>query len=883
MTAPFFTRLFPSLLTNCLVVPGFFLFAGLLSACHNPQLSARQQALDTVHVSARNNAMDIFRTSSPRIWDIVNTTVTLRFDFEKKQADGDALLQVMAYTRPQDTLVLDAKSMDIHRVALKSPLSEALQPLPYTYDGKQLKIDVSRVPFGNLDIKSSQFIRIEYTAKPYAQPATGSSAIAEGRGLYFINTDHAIPGKPVQIWTQGETESNSHWIPTIDKPNQRSTFTISLVVPDSMTTLSNGHLASRKPLANGMRMDTWAIFQPIQVYAAMFAIGRFDIVRDSWQNNEGQSFEVSYYVEPKYAPNAHGMFRYTPEMMTYFSKATGVSYPWTKYSQVVVRDYVSGAMENTTATLFGEFANKDRRQLLDESNEDVVSHELFHQWFGDYVTCESWSHITLNESFASFGELLWRRYKHGRASADEHAWGDLQSYLQSARLNDPPLVRFHYRNREDVFDRVSYQKGACILRYIESLISDTLMSRSMETYLRANAQESAEADNWRLALERITGLDWRPFFNQWYYRGGHPVLQLRYAYNDAAHKMSLTVRQQSAPDSNYLYDLPVKTAVIYEGQAPRIEHWRINRREQQYQFPADAQGRYPLVIVDADHVLPAMIDEEKPMKMWLSQLKLSNDYISKVMAVNAAMRNDAQSLAPSVLAAGLADTIGKVRLYTLQQIAGLKRQSARDVLLTQVRLMSATGNNQERAAAYDVLGKWKDRNELHDMIVAVSDSSYLVSGAALGALSSLVPDTAYALAKEVLKQHPRSLLEAAVWTAISNQGKAEDLAFFQQKAIRAYGRQKIALAQNVALLAKATTDDSVFAHSLALIQKMTADEAIGGYRFAIGSLAFGLAKEYRDGKNAWRMKAAQETAQSIQKLEHDEDNLSKYRQIANSK
>src|ERR1700761_7818012 len=157
------------------------------------------------------------------------------------------------------------------------------------------------------------------------------------------------------------------------------------------------------------------------------------------------------------------IFRHTPEMIEFFSQITGVSYPWNKYDQVIVRDYVSGAMENTTASLFGEFMNQNAREIADRSNEDVVSHELFHMWFGDYVTCESWTNITVNESFANYGEQLWRAHKYGKAAGDELAYNDLQGYISSAQLNDPQLVRFYYDSREDVFDAISYNKGGAIL------------------------------------------------------------------------------------------------------------------------------------------------------------------------------------------------------------------------------------------------------------------------------------------------------------------------------------------------------------------------------------------------------------------------------------
>ncbi len=868
-------------LRSCLLISFCSLAATLQFSCHSPRaLTATPVSTTSTQATDTSAAMRIFRTSSPRVWSIVNTTLTLSFDFEKKEAQGEELLQIMPYAHAEDTLVLDAKSMDIVSVAEKSLFSDALQPLGYSYDGKQLKIDVRHLRFGNMESKLAQTIRIEYVAKPYAAATGGSAAIGEDRGLYFINTDHKIPGKPVQIWTQGETESNSHWMPTIDKPNQRSTFNITLIVPDSMQTLSNGYMVSSLPFGSGMRKDVWSMLQPIQVYAAMFAIGNYALVRDVWYNHKMQRFDVNYYVEPQYAPFARQMFSNTTEMMTYFSTVTGVPYPWTKYSQVVARDYVSGAMENTTASLFGEFVNKNARQLLDENNEDVVSHELFHQWFGDYVTCESWTHINLNESFASYGETLWRRYKYGQASADEHAWGDLQTYLEAAKQNDPPLVRYHYRSREDVFDRISYQKGACILRYMHDLMGDTLMTHAMRDYLLGHSLESAETDDWRLAVENATGLDWTPFFNQWYFRGGHPTLRVRYAFDDAGKKMKLNIQQQSAPDSNFLYDLSLKAAVIYQGKPARIESLHINKRNQQFSFPADAEGRYPLVIVDANHVLPGKIDEEKPMQVWLDQLHYSSDYISKLLAVDAALRNDGQSLSPTLLADALRDTMQSIRLYTLRSLKNMKRQTTRDVLLPQVKyVVQTSGNNKQRAAAFDLLGTWNNRDEIQAMITASGDSSYLVSGAALGALNQLAPDTAYILAREILKHDPKDLLEASAWTSVSTKGAPEDFELLSRNLLRVYGGEKMALASNLTNYARATKDEKLFTKCLTIIDSMSASESIAKYRFSIGSNLFLLAKYYKDEPASSRLNQVKKFADDVLSRETDAGNLAKYRKL----
>jgi aminopeptidase N len=251
--------------------------------------------------------------------------------------------------------------------------------------------------------------------------------------------------------------------------------------------------------------------QPHAPYLFFIGAGDFAVVKDTWKGKE-----VSYYVDKEYAPVAKKIFGLTPEMMTYFSKITGVEYPWVKYGQMVAHDYVSGAMENTTATLHGDGAQQDARELVDGNNwEGTIAHELFHQWFGDYVTTESWSNLTLNESFANYSEYLWDEYKYGKDKADATHYSAMQGYLGSGS-EKKDLVRFYYGDKEDMFDAVSYNKGGRILHMLRNYVGDSAFFKSLNLYLTTNKYKSAEAHQLRLAFEEITGKDLNLFFNQWY-------------------------------------------------------------------------------------------------------------------------------------------------------------------------------------------------------------------------------------------------------------------------------------------------------------------------------------------------------------------------------
>lgn len=532
--------------------------------------TVKEVDLDTLTVSVPGGARP-YRGAEPRWWNIVHTRIALSFNLPEKTAAVQEWIKLHPYCYDTDSLVLDAKNMRVDSVLLTGQKNN--NTLRYTYDNNHLKIYFGCF-YHATDTVNLYF---RYTAMPYNYLSNGSAAITEDRGLYFINTDFHQPGKPAQIWTQGETESNSNWMITIDKPNTRFTTQVELTVPDSFTTLSNGVLKKQLKKSGNTRTDIWNMDIPVSAYTVMFAIGKYNITKDRWRNKE-----VRYYVEPAFAPYARKMFNNTVEMMEYFSERTGVPYPWPAYSQVVVRDYITGAMENTSASVFGEFINQNAREIADRNYEDIVAHELFHQWFGDYVTAESWSNLTVNESFANYGEQLWRTYKHGKASGDELAYNDLQSYIRMARVNDPQLVRFYYDSREEMFDHVSYNKGGAILRYLHSLTGDKAFDKAMNLYLVRNAQHTAEAHNWRMAVEEATGLDWNWFFNEWYYRAGHPVIRIVYNYNDSLQVLGVSVHQVDN-DNHSLYHMPLKTAVIY-GAEKTFEDWHITKRKDTFTY-----------------------------------------------------------------------------------------------------------------------------------------------------------------------------------------------------------------------------------------------------------------------------------------------------------
>lgn len=531
-----------------------------------------------------------YKASHEKSWLLKHTDLKVEFMFSNRSMVGTARITLAPFAQPADSLILDAKNMLINRVSIAKPETGVDAALAYTYhDSAHLGILFPEPVPADKEIT----IQIEYVAFPYESNGNGNLAITDDRGLYFINHDLADPLKPRQIWTQGETESSSHWFPTIDAPNQKMTQRIAMTVPDTMVTLSNGMLVKSEKKPNGFRTDIWEQKLPHAPYLSMMAVGNWSVVKDNWRNKE-----VNYYVEKKYQPYAKMTFGNTPEMMEFFSNFLGVDFAWDKYSQVVVRDFVSGAMENTSATVHMESLQQTPDEFRDKSMEDYVSHELFHQWFGDLVTAESWANITVNESFATYGEYLWRNYKYGQTSADYILEDFRDNYNWLGFDADKTLVRFNYHKEGEMFDNVSYQKGALILHMLRNFLGDTIFRKGLKKYLTDFRFQSAEAVNLRLCMEAVSGKDLNWFFDQWYLGKGHPEIVLSFSSKIPREPIHLYIQQTQTYRN--CFNFPISIKYGYGGKVFSKQVFVKNRTED---VVLDLTENPDWLIFDADNCL----------------------------------------------------------------------------------------------------------------------------------------------------------------------------------------------------------------------------------------------------------------------------------------
>jgi aminopeptidase N len=660
-----------------------------------------------------DNTIKTYRKTETTIHDLIHTKLKVDFDFKKRQMHGEAWITAKSHFYPKQNLVLDAKAMQIHNVSNND------NKLDYNYDGSKLIIDLGRVY-----TKDEKFtVYIKYTAQPEEVKQIGSRAISDAKGLYFIDPDDIDPEKPTQIWTQGETESSSCWFPTIDTPNQKTTEEIFITIPEKFSTLSNGLLYSQIDNEDGTRTDHWKMKQAHAPYLFFMGIGEYSIIKDHWKG-----IEVNYYVEPEYQDVAKEIFGNTPEMIQFFSNRFGVSYPWEKYSQIVAHDFVSGAMENTTATLHNESAYQKKGQLIDENKwEDVISHELSHHWFGDLVTTESWSNITLNESFATYATYLWREYKYGKDHANALLYQYKSSYASNKDLYDRDLVRFHYSSREDVFDGVSYQKGANILHMLRKQLGDEAFFSGLQMYLQKNQYKSAETHQLRIALEEVSGKDLNPFFNQWYYKNGHPILHISYEYNDLLNQVTVVIKQ-----AEQIFSFPLSIDV-YESGTVANHQVQVTQREQSFTF--NYSKRPNLVNINADHSLLCEINDDfKTLDNYIFQYNHASHYMDRREAILYLSKHQDNEASFKSLTKALNDSYHGLRILALESINLTYKFKKKSTIKTIENIATSDPKTKVRAVAIKVLGKLVDPVYKPVFKRGMNSQSYAVKGNATLAL-----------------------------------------------------------------------------------------------------------------------------------------------------
>lgn len=754
-----------------ILVLGLFSSCGLLNK--DPQKSATvKRQLDTIEISQQKAYLkQPYQPAQPRPMDLVHTKLRLDPIWETASLKGEATLTITPTFYPQDSVVIDAHNFVFHSIRLKEKTGNNNE-LSYHYDSQHLVVQFPKT----LKAQDTLKLFLDYTAR-LSNLEKDKSAVAGSKGMYFINPKGKIPEKPKQIWTQGETEYSSHWFPTFDQPNVKTTQEVYLTVDTAYTAISNGEKVYDATNADGTHTVYWRQSKPHAPYLFMLAVGKYVKVQDSWQD----SIPVNYYVEPQYKQYAQMIFGATPEMMDYYSRILDFDYPWAKYAQVPVRDFIAGAMENTSATIHFSGIQHNKRQHLHRTYETLIAHELIHHWFGDLVTCESWANLAMNEAFATYGEHLWMRHSHGEEAAAIQWQNDLNRYLNESRRKKRPLIQYHYKAPGRLFDAHRYQKGACILRMLHAELGSKAFFKGLSYFLKQHAYQPVEHHDLRLALEHVTGRSLKWFFDQWFRSAGHPKLMVDQHYDSANDEVLLTVKQQQNTNKYPVFKLPMAIDVHHKNGEVKRHQIIINEKADSFYFPAKQPPH--LVNFDAEKVILAEKNLRFGLDAWIYQFNNTESYLNQYEAIthiSDSLGALTYSKAEALTKKALNSSYRRIRLEGLNMVRDTSHPRLSANFANKVKSLAKNDpETRVRGFAYQTLADYDYANKfLGTFKDGLQDSAYYVVRQALDALKATNPKLALKASKELTDTRSDRLLYV-VAKLHAKQGTQEADSFLQ--------------------------------------------------------------------------------------------------------
>ena len=674
----------------------------------------------------------------------------LILDIPNQSFSGTCTLTLLPIRNGIQQLTLDAVNLNIQSVQVDET------PQAFDYDGEQLHIQMLKATETGKAIKIAIAYGVE---KPQ-------------RGLYFIAPDKHYPNKPTQVWTQGEDEDSRFWFPCFDYPGQLATSEIRVRVPKSLIAISNGELITTEEVGDDKTYH-WLQQQVHPTYLMTLAVGDFAEIRDEWQGKP-----VTYYVEKGYEEEARRSMGKTPQMIEFFSEKFGYPYPYPKYAQVCVDDFIFGGMENTSTTLLTDRCLLDERAALDnDRTESLVAHELAHQWFGDLVVIKHWSHAWIKEGLASYSEVFWTEHEYGADDAAYYLLGEARSYLaeDSSRYRRP-IVTHIYREAIELYDRHLYEKGACVYHMIRTELGDELFWKAIQTFVQDNAHKTVETIDLLRAIEKASGRNLLFLFDQYVFRGGHPDYKVAYSWDNDSQLAKVTVAQTQAKEGkngsdSELFDLKIPIAFGYteqDAKAPELKTFavRVHEREQSFYFPLEKKPQF--ISFDCGNNYLKTVSLEYPTPELKAQLQSDPDPISRIYAAKALAKKGGLEAVKALSDALTNDSFWGVRAEVAKQLVSVKLDQAGDALIAGLKDKDA----RVRRSVVEALSKIKtieSYNALKELLEQ-GDASYYVEASAASALGKMVSATLKDKEDEVLQLLTNVLRQRAGWNEVVRSG-----------------------------------------------------------------------------------------------------------------
>jgi aminopeptidase N len=640
-----------------------------------------------------------------RDYDLQHSKIALKFDIDQRKVIGDVTHSVSILRENTTRLSFDSVGLTIQSVTVNKSAAK------FETTSAKLLVSLSGTP----KVGDKFEVEIRYEGKP-------------NKGMYFILPDKNYPKQPIEIWTQGESEDTRYYLPTYDYPNDRLTTETIMTVPAAWTTVSNGKLISVTDAGNGQKTWTWRESQPSSTYLITAVAGEFDEAKQSLRN-----LPLTYYAPKGRGDRLLPNYERTPQMIELFSKKIGVDYPWEKYAQVMVDYFVAGGMENSSATTNTAESLRDPKLIPEypTNTDDLISHELAHQWFGDLVTCKDWANIWLNEGFATFFETVWTESHYGKDQAAYDIWKTRRAWFATTSLYDKPIVRRNFDESEE-FDDNAYGKGGWVLYMLRHQLGDDAFWRSIKHYLEVNRGKNVVTPDLIKAIEETTHVNVDRFFQQWIYGAGAPKFDLAYTYDAEKHQVALTIKQTQKVAGNVgIFSAPVDVEIT-TASGPKLYPAHVYKADETFTFPSDSPPL--MVLFDKGGYLLKTAKFHKEKKEWLYQLTHATEFSDRADAIVALdkIKNDDEVIA--ALSTSLnSDPSWSIRALSAQALANIGGPSALK------HLFAALDTNKEPAVRYPIvasIGNFKDSAEVAPKLEAIArdDSSYRARAGALEAL-----------------------------------------------------------------------------------------------------------------------------------------------------
>lgn len=659
--------------------------------------------------------------------EVLHIDLFLEPDLERAILEGVCTTTIRALDRAVPTLTLDSVDLEVFEATRQG------RPIPFLVRDRKLDVTFDPPLFPREECSFS----VRYRAE---RPR---------HGLFFIEPSPDYPDRVRHVWSQSQDQNARYWFPCIDYPNQKQTTSATILVPQGTFALSNGELVECRE-QEGRTIFRYRQDIPHSTYLVTLVAGPFSEV--------AQAGRVSafYYVLPGREADGERAFGKTPQMLEVFEKRIGVPYPFARYSQIAVSEFIFGGMENTGATTQTERTLHDERAHLDFSSDPLVSHELAHQWFGDLLTCRDWSHAWLNEGFATFFEAVYREADLGE---DEYLYdilGCVERYVrEDAERYRRPIVCKRFRDPIELFDRHLYEKGAGVLHMLRGDLGEERFWRAIAGYVRANSGRNVETIDFIRAIEEQTGRNVRAFFDQWVFRGGHPEIKVGFSYDGERGTATVAIEQTQFigdDDPAFAFDAAIR---IDE----RLLRVRVERQRETVTIPVEREPR--CIIFDPGAFVLGDVTYAIGAERARAVLGSRADVVAKIRAARELAKDGSAASRRALREAFAAPEFWGVLAEIARSLGETRAPWACEILIE----ASNHAHPKVRRAACEALGNFRDVRAADALLPAANgDASYFVQHAALHALGKTRDARAF------------GVLQAAVtlssWNGIIESGAA---------------------------------------------------------------------------------------------------------------